>query len=469
MKLKLNLRITKTVVLSSAILLIALFSFLYFFTTRFPIGDDPANHILTIKNNSYLQLWQNTKYPIPLSIFKFLFKTTHIQPTVLFVALICTFLFIASIMMLFLSKQITKSWLVAIIASLLFVSDRWINDGLRMGLFAEAFGWIAFITCVFFYLKRNLPLFFLFFLILLFSHPFPSLAFIITLICFSMLELLSKTSTREEKRYALFVLALLGIGFLAARLLLPEKINGFINFDTSGLLGFSERTLYQFFATDSKKQLLLLIPFAIGIISSISNWKQREFRFLYILFFVGFFLSFNHVLGIHFLSFRFYPYSIMPFAVFSAIGIKTLVIAADFKKFYYLILITLVCLLLYLNNKINISYLKWQSKDISADAIMLPEDQEAISWLKENIAPSQTIVAPWKVSIWINSLNDNLNTVFYENIFKSEKNCINDTGINYEIVYVRQNSCNPLQIDFQSRYNQVFSNNGVKIYKLKQQ
>ena len=140
-------------------------SFQYLWLTKFPIGHDAAHHISNAMDIEKMGIFsidafRTVIYPIPLNLFALIHKLTQIQYPELFIILICSFPFLTSLMVGFLSYKATNSKLIGILAAIFFASSRWVNDAMRIGFFAEAWGWFVFLVCSYFLIKRKLVYFF---------------------------------------------------------------------------------------------------------------------------------------------------------------------------------------------------------------------------------------------------------------------------------------------------------------------
>lgn len=431
------------------------FAFHYLRVTNFPIGDDPAHHIANIRVSSYKDLLLAC-YPIPLLIFKLASSIFHLDNTYLFVFLICSFFALAGIALVLLTQQITKSWLIAVVSGLVFITSRWANDGLRMGLLAETFGWGILLLTFCFLLKKNIPLTILFSVLLFFSHPFSLIVFIFTLFFYSLTIIFKKDSEEEldNRKKIIVLLSIYTLSFILLEVFAKSLVSNFLSFGEPNLTGYSERGIYDFFFGDDKRRLFLLFPIFIGIASAIKNWHKSSSKFIIIFLLIGFFLSFNHKLGISFLVFRFYPYFEMALAILIAIGFFEMTSKVVKKGLVQsLFMISLVVPVLVIQFNVNKVLLEWQSIDVQS--ILMPDDRDAIKWIGDKTSPEEAIVAPWKIAIWIPALTDKTYERFLELsidqiesneiapriiLVQSKRQDINKAKSRYHIVYKKGNT-----------------------------
>ncbi|MDO8513865.1 MAG: hypothetical protein Q7S37_05165 [bacterium] len=432
----------------------------YALLTNFPIGDDPAIHIIYAKTLSYSQIWQQIIYPLPLIIFKYLHNLTSIEYPKLFTLLIPTFLLFSVIAISIYTYGIKKNILIPITAAILFSTARWTIDGLRMGLLAETFGWVILLITLIGLSRQNIIITLIGSILLPFSHPFSTVVY--TLI-FLLYFIISIKNPLERKFLFTIAGAYLAL-FLLFHFLKPELIDRFVNFSNPEVRGWGERSFINVITGEAPYRFLIPLVSLIGIIVSFKDWKKPVIKISYLLLLVGMFFSFNHLFGMQFIVFRFYPYLEMGMIIFAAIGLNYLITNLKYKSTPALLLTIIFSLILAAPNfHINRSGIKIQAHDVSAKAIMLPADQAAIEWIDKNTLPTDTIATDIRHSIWITALA-NRAAFDYQNIYfdsvlltkEPDPNLLTAKYIYYPIGHT-------IPEEITQFYKPIFSQDGVTI------
>ncbi len=432
---------------------LAILSFQYYFTTHFPIGDDPAIHIWNVQSLNYSQLFSSTNYPLPLIIFKLVHNLTAVAHPQLFVFLICCHLFLAGLAMFLLARKTGYGWAVGIAAALIFVTSRWTNDGLRMGLFAESFGWAILLFSLYFLAIRNLPLTLLFTIILAFSHPFSFTIFVLVLAGYLLFTILSRGSLKDKKVELWLIFSYL-IGFLLAWHFDPALIKKFLQFSLEAG-DWGNRSLWEIVSIDDKRRILIPVLALVGIVASFKNFDRPSIKISFLLLLAGLFMSLNYLFGINFLTFRFYPYLEMGLSIFCTIGLYAIISYLKAPKYIEVgIMIILTFFLLWPNHLVNKSYYHWQAYDPSANASIYTEDLTAIEWIKNNTQINATFESPRKEGIWITALTGRTNIIF------SDQPQLDNTA---QYIYIPSR----IKIDSISTLYRLVYDNKVKIYEKK--
>lgn len=394
------------------ILAVAFFAYHYARLTSFPIGDDPAVHIESVQTASYGTLL-HSRYPLPLLVFKALYGIGHIEVGQLFVYLICTFLFIATLSFTWLARTITGSWYAAMLAGIFFISARWVNDALRMGLLAEVFGWTILFLTLHAFIRRRLWLTLLMSVVLAFSHPFGAVVFGLVVLLYYLLGLFHEE--KEEKHFLWWLFAGYGVMGLAAYLIRPELVRSFVDFISTDPAGWGNRTLWQILAGDDTRRLLIPLLAMVGMGVASARIAESGIRMSYLLVFIGLFFSLNYLFGINFIPFRFYVYLEMGLALFAGVALYELLSGMRLTRELAVAMgVGLAILLVLPNYRVNQTIGFWQATNPDAHAVMLPEDRNAFAWIKDNIAPSESIMAPRKQGLWIKALIGHTNTIISE-------------------------------------------------------
>lgn len=432
----------------------------YSLLTNFPIGDDPAVHIQTVKSLSYQQIWQTNRYPLPINIFKFLHNLTNIPYPHLFTLLIPTYFLLAVIALGLLIYPIKKNILIPFCATILFATARWSYDGLRMGLLAEVFGWAILLFALVGLSRKNLWLTLLASFLLIFSHP---ISFTIYGIIFS-LYLLCCLPDKKERRFPLIIAGVYLLSVLTVYLAKPTLLNSFLNFINFESETWGVRPLLDVISGEARYRFLIPLVSLIGIIISIKNWRLPIIKISYLLLLTGLFMSFNNRFGIGFLVFRFFPYLEMGMIIFAAIGLHYLITDLKYSKNISLILTIVFALILAAPNFfINHRGIKFQVNDPQAQAIMLPEDRAAIQWFKGHTDPASSIATDRRHAIWLTALSDHSN-FDYQTAYFDQKQLNTITDLNTlpaQYIYYPANSDIPPGIN--TVYQTVYQNNHVTI------
>ncbi|MFA6963142.1 MAG: hypothetical protein WC227_00280 [Patescibacteria group bacterium] len=414
------------------------FAFQYARVTAFPIGDDPATHITRIKTMSFSDIC-GMFYPIPLIIFKWLSIVFHgVELPRLFTVTISFYFFLAGLGVALLAKSISKSWIVGFLSALIFVTSRWTNDGIRMGLLGETWGWFAFALLLYFFVKKNIVFTIIFSIILIFSHPLSFIIYVLFFITICVLTFV-ESENKESRKFLLILLAIYALAGLLTYFFKNDLIEKFLLFVSGDPKGYGQRPFWLILTSDQPQRILVPFLAIIGLIASLKNWVKHEVKVGFALVIAGLFMSLNYVFGIYFLSFRFYPYFEMGLAVFAAVGIyslaKTVILPAVARC-------TLIAILAFLaiapSYSANTVLLNWQKNDPGAQAIMTGSDQKAITWVRDNIPEDKTIAAYWRYGIWIKAVGDRYNLVYDNMLF--EKPALDDylakgNEVKYDYIY----------------------------------
>ena len=455
----------KIVLAGVYVIVLGLLSFLYRFITDFPIGDDPAVHIRMIKTHTFADLL-NTNYPLPLSIFKLLSQTLNIPAENLFVLLICSFLFLAGLAMWLVAKRVTKSNLAACVISIFFVTAYWTFDGLRMGLLAETFGWIILLLSFYFLLGRNIFGLVIFSFLLPFSHPYSFSIFILVFALYSVVGLIF--SARESKSFILKMLGIYVVVAVVALIAKPDIVHRFSEFVNPEVIGWGERNMFAFFTASQKRRIFLAVFAVVGLAASLKNWKDDNYKIVYIILFVGMFMAMNQYFGIRFQVFRFNPYFEMGLAIFAGLGIMRIVEVFELKKkLYYIGLIALSMFIIlpqiYANERVTFG----MSKIAENNNSMSEADRSAFAWISENVDPSEGILAPYKWYIWLLAINSHTATWSNNAFFTDSTGDISQAPLNVNYIYW-PTAVYPMLTVMRdnSHYEKVFEQDGTIIFKL---
>lgn len=447
--------------------MVAYFAYHYARLAGFPVGDDPAIHIYNVKTYSYSQLF-NLPYPLPLVIFKFVQAYTHIDYPQLFIYLICTYLYVAAMSFYAFVYKTSGNMALAAGTVLLFVTSRWVNDGLRMGLFAEAFSWsVLFLILTTFSLRKlwlTVPLT----AVLVLSHPFATVLYAILILLYSIIVLISPHLKKERP----FILKLLGIYLglaLLAWLARPELVQRFLNFVVADPAGWGDRPFMDILTGDDIKRIYIPLMGCLGLIAAVRDWAKPVIRVMFLFLALGLFFSLNYVFGINFIPFRFYVYLEMAVAFFAACGLATLVSRIEHGKFIAVTLTAGLALLLAIPNiGVNQVIGSWQATQPEAHATLTTEDREAIDWIKANTTTKDLFMAARRQGIWIIALADRNNIRLEETHYNDRQiDHIYNTGQLIGVTYLYYSEGHVAQPVIQEHYYRVFSNGSVSIWRVK--
>ncbi|MEI8143286.1 MAG: hypothetical protein WCG48_01560 [Candidatus Berkelbacteria bacterium] len=428
-------------------------------TNGFPTGDDPAIHIQYIHIYSYREMFKILSYPMPLSIFKFFHSISHLSAPTLFVLQISTQLFLASVSLFFFIKKMTKSNLYSFVGAAAFALGCWSVDSLRMGLFAESFGWIVLIWTLYFLASGNILLTVLSSAFLAFSHPFSFTIFALIFMLYFVLMIFEK----QGRKYILIIGGIYIGAIVVCYLVDPAILVKFRDFINPERIGWGERPLWEVLINNDPLRTFSLVFALIGVVISTKNWSSRYIKVLYLLLFVALFMSMNQIFGVRFLVFRFFPYLDIALAIFISLGVKHFVETMKLGRFYSIgltILIGIVALWPHFRgNNIITSY---QVNNVAANDSMTIGDREAIDWLQRNSDSSVVVTATHKRQIWIKALTD---VGSIENLSVFQKTDVLPTGLNFNEIYYAEVDQIPAIVS--DNYSLIYDHDGVKIFKVK--
>lgn len=443
---------------------LAFLSFQYARIAHFPTGDDPAVHIFNIRYSTYHDLLKSA-YPVPLAIFKWLSETFSTGLPRLFTLIISGFLFFSTISYMFLAKKISNSYLIAFVAAAIFATGAWVNDGLRMGLLAESFGWGALILALTALVSQNIPLVIISAGFLAFAHPFSFVIYSLVAVMYLLILFCSKE--KKERNFALITAASFVLIFLAAWFFDRTLINRFVDFVNPEAPGWGERPLWLVLTVSDPRRILVTIFALIGIISSLKNWSNPGIKISYLLLFVGLFMSMNQIFGIQFLVFRFFPYLEMGLAIFAALGLVYFIEKIGLVKYKVATLIIFMFIVIaphYIGNKITTLA---QVNDAAMNNSMTSGDQEAILWIKNNIPSSAFVDATHKRAIWIRALTNCTNVAEDSTPFDpiaTEQFYKSGATLGYDYIYF--SVLEPtVPTEISSSYKLVYDKNETRIFK----
>lgn len=429
------------------------FSFQYGIITKgFPTGDDPAIHINTIRITTFSGILK-TNYPIPLTIFKLFHSITNLSLPVLFVTTISLFLLFTSCAMFVLVWKGTGSKLTGFIAASVIALGAWTTDGLRMGLLAEVFGWGMLLVTLYFFSKKHFWWTIIFSLLLICSHPFSFIIFVLIFTIYSLIGLF----TREDRRFVLSLIAFYCVLVSLAYLVYPPLLQKFFAFSNPEIIGWGERRLWEILTVNDPTRSLVTLFAITGTVVSVRNWHKPFIKISYLLLFVGLFMSMNQVFGIRFLVFRFFPYLEMGLAIFGAIGINYVVKSlAISKRYFQLVVLIVAAIVLYPQFRGDKLITTYQSQVAESNDSMTIGDQDAIRWISSNVQPDVYFAASHKRAIWIKALTDLRNVAVDDTLSKKT---------NYQYIYYPE--ITPVPDSLYLRYDVVYNSKGVKIFKVK--
>lgn len=446
--------------------LLAYLAFHYARLTDFPIGDDPAVHVHTIKTMSYSGLF-GLPYPLPLLVYKFVQQITGADHALLFVNLISAYLFFAALSLTWFVRQAFKSWPLAIGAALIFVASRWVNDGLRMGLLAETFSWSIFFLTLGFLARRSLIGTLISTGVLVLSHPFATLLYAILFLVYSVVILL-QPALKEERSFIVKIIAgyvlFTGLIYLAK----PAIIQRFLEFKMSDPPGWGDRPLSDILLGDDERRFFIPYVAGLGLFGLAKNWSVSGARIVVILLIIALFFSLNYLFGVSFIPFRFYVYLEMMLAILAAAGLLWLLRESDLSELRLSLLVGVFALLISMPNiQVNQRIGYWQATRPEANAILMPEDLAAIAWIKENTEPTSSFMVTRSRGIWIMALADRPSVQTHEIHYSEEQVAgIFATGqpLSAEYLYYPRGHAVPPSVV--SRYHQVFKDGPVSIWQV---
>lgn len=445
---------TKRWLISLGILVVLIFlSFQYAFITRgFPTGDDPAVHINTIKTTAFTDIWKSN-YPLPLTLFKIFHSVSNLSLPMSFVVMISLFLLFMSLAMYFFVWKGTGSRLVGFIAASAIALAAWTTDGLRMGLLAETFGWGMLLLTLNFLARQNFLWTAVFSLLLIFSHPFSFTIFVMVFSLYFLIGLFSK----EERKFVLKLLTFYLLILIFSQLADPTVIHKFLVFTNPERIGWGERRLWEILTVNYPARSLVSLFAIVGIVISAQSWRKPFVKISYLLLLAGLFMSMNQLFSIRFLVFRFFPYLDMGLAIFAALGIIYVVeksrVSKPYFRFTALAITILVLYPQFHGDKLTTTD---QSRVAELNDSMTLGDQATFLWINKSVPADALFASSHKRIIWIRALTD-------------VKNLVEDEGLSinsgYQYIYYPEISPPPENINL--KYNLVYNESGVKIFKLK--
>ena len=469
-------KIGKILIIVGGLGAIFFLAFQYAFLTDFPIGHDAGHHVavaINVEKGGFFNFsnYKSILYPIPLTLFALFHKITQLAWPQLFLYTICFFLFLTATAWAYFTTRATDKWEIGIIAGIFLVSSRWLSDALRIGFFAEAWGWFVFVLGSYFLVKRKFwPLTFSM-ILLFFSHPLVLMVFLLILIIYLVIIMVFEPK-KEDKFFIYQIISLLFLAFASVLAFYPEKIHEFLKISQFAYLE-GARSLKNIMIDSDKRRILIYLLAIPGIIKGIQLWKRNEIKFLFILLFVSIILSQLYLWGINFWVFRFYPYLEMAFAAFAAIGLYYLVeLLPSFiqknKIIRLLILGFLVVLLIFPNFDVNKKITLWQKNNYQILAICPPADREAFEWVKNNLSSHSRFIAPTKWGSWLRPLG-NVEVIEWDDIFAPSNNYgwLLSMIEYYNIDYIYFSSIqveNPQVEKNQKIFEPIYQKDGARIY-----
>lgn len=438
-------------------------SFQYARMTSFPIGDDPAIHINIIKNQSLADL-RTGIYPIPLSLYKIAYQATGINAARLFTIMISSFLFLSGVVLFVFIAKGFGSLPAALTGSIFFVTDRWVNDSLRMGTLSEVFGWSVLFFALTALLSRQKIAALIFSALLIFSHPFAFIVYTIILILYTLIVYLG--SNEDDRKFLMrFITASLIICSVIS-VFNPDVLLQFLRFRVGDAPGWGERTLWQIFVNDNAKRMVIPLLAIFGLSASLKSWGKPAVKLSILLLLVGLFMSLNHMIGIQFLPFRFYAYLMAGVAILAGVGLITLLNGLRLPQWSIVIAAFVIALYFaWPSYQVNAGYLNWQKNDPSANASMQPYDLAAIDWIGKNTPPESYIVAERRYGIWIRAIGDRQNIIFYYGDRKRTLEIVTEV-VKQAPVYIYVPKKNSLSLDQINSDQPVYNSDEITIYKV---
>ncbi len=454
-------------------------SFYYAFLTNFPIGHDAGHHVLNairIENSGFLNLefFKAALYPIPLILFALFHKISQIAWPQLFLYTICLFLFLTCVMWAYFTTKISENWKIGIISGVLLASSRWISDALRIGFLGEAWGWFIFILASYFLVKRKFWPLLILLVILFFSHPLVLAVFLVVLILYSLVILISSPE-KEDKQFFAKIFSILLIAIAGILILNPEKFQPFNHLSIFRYLE-GARSLKIMMMDSDKRRILLYLIGLVGLVKSIRWWGKREIKYLFVLLSVSVILSQLYLWEINFWVFRFYPYFEMTMAFFAAVGLYYLIELS--REFFakrgikpWPVIILIVLLLVLPNIKVNKSITLWQKDNPEVLAICPSQDKEAFLWVKNNLPKDAVLVSAVKWGAWLGPLSER-KVLEIDYIFSSEKmakeieNFARKDIVDYFYFSSIQKK-DPIIEENYKLFELIYNKDGVRIYKVK--
>jgi hypothetical protein len=448
------------------VVILAFFAFQYARQTNFPVGDDPAIHITTVKTASYGEILRSN-YPLPVTIFKVADQITQVDLPQLFVWTICTFLLLAAISLYFFVYTMTGNIPLAAAAAIFFVTARWVNDSIRMGVLAETFSWsILFLTLTALAKEKLVPTLILT-AILVLSHPFAVLIYGLIAICFLGIALLGP-SPKERLFARNLSLAYIGMAIVVG-IAKPDLISKFLMFASTDPAGWGDRTLWDIISGDDLKRLFVPMLAVVGLFVGSQFWSRTLVKISFILLTIGLFMSLNYVLGMNFIPFRFYVYLEMGMAVFAALGLFSLIQELSIPIIPTALIVLIFSVLVAMPNVgVNDEIGIWQATNPDARAIMTPADRTAIAWIKENIPAGTPITAMRQQGLWLTAIGDQKNILYLDLPYNG--NALRDyyaTGATLPAKYIYYSVGQVPPDNISTEYREIYDEGGVRLWEKK--
>ncbi len=470
----------KIALILGGLIVIFFISFHYAFLTNFPIGHDAGYHVssaIKIESSGFFNFKAlKGLYPVPLAIFAFFHKISQIAWPQLFLYTICLFLFLTASAWTYFTTKITDNWKIGIMSGVFLASSRWLSDAMRIGFFAEAWGWFVFIVCSYFLIKRKFWPLIICSILLFFSHPLVLAVFLLTLVLYTLVVLFSGPD-KEDKLFLakiFSVLLIIGVGIL---IFYPYWLDKF-SYLSKFVYTEGARNLKEIIIDSDKRRILMYLVGIVGIIKSVQFLKSRGMKYLFVLLFVSVILSQLYLWGVEFMVFRFYPYLEMAISFFAAIGLYYLVdlVFQTFQKKWkiYLkpvFLSIFVLFLIWPNIMVNKSTTLWQKTHYELLAFCPPQDQEAFLWIKDNTPEESFFTTPVKWGAWLEPLAKR-KVIEIKKIFTLDQSPAQVARLikKYKINYIYFSSIQDKlpAIEDVSDFKLVYEKEGVRIYQVRQ-
>jgi hypothetical protein len=472
-------------ILSLAVIATAYLSFQYFLVSNFPIGRDVIAHILhatQIQQNGIVYAFKISIYP--LAYFAFLAWHKILAPFGLswqrtFIFFECANLFLVSILGGILSYKIFKDWRVAAVAMVMIASSRWLNDSMRIGLMAETFGWVFFMASLIFLFEKKWLWFFIFAVILFFSHPLP---FGVLAIIFSgfVIFWIITTRGRERLKYIAIPVVVL-ILFLLVRYLLPVDFHRIWIIAHTHFAREGERSVIEYITDSDHRRIMLYFLSFVGAISLIISLAKKKLValnpekvwLLLIFSFLAFLICFDHYLGIHYLNYRFYTYFEIAASILAAYMVVK-ISQSLWPEVSYLIFIPLVVLLIYPNASATKAITLWQLNTPALQDATPIGDQKALAELPQILIPNSKIYShsSWHTWLEINGFGTlgDWGAPAIDQLYSATLNLNNlqQYLVSHHFVYVYFSSADPVSRAEQANFLiKIYDQNNVRVYQVK--
>ena len=447
--------------------ILAFLSFQYAIITHVPTGGDPAIHIYNMRHATYLGLFKS-QYPLPLIIYKWFASVDHLGYSRVFTLTISAFLLFSSLSLGLFIRRLTNSWTAAFIGSSIFAVGGWVTDGLRMGLLAETFGWGMLFLALYFLADKKLVLTVIFSGLLLLSHPFSFLVFVLCCAMYLIVGLIEKEP--KQRKFCLYLslvyLICLTIAFFIIK---AGRIDTALQFVNPERPEWGIQKLGDILTIGGPRRLMVAVLAVIGIVASAKDWQKPFVKISYLLAGVGLFMSFNHLFGIYFLVFRFFPYLEAVVAIFAVLGLIKAVEGFNIKNMIYcnILMLCLGAFVVFFGVRSSDAITSYQANTVSANDRITQGDVNAFAWINSNISPSSFVTAHDKRAIWAKALT-NVNKIDDDSVLygqSSMKDCLTVGCRPTDYIYYSELDNVPASID--DYYTKVYDNGGVKIYKKK--